>query len=140
MRLIGMFIHYRLSVKKACDFLNEKMPDDGDIETTLSEFQSTGDQVYSDIQKMLSNRKNSASGNVSFDLGDGFGDQSKENQSSASNAKGSRATKATTSRSTASKPTASKPATSGRGRGASRGSTRATAATSARGSTVRVHQ
>lgn len=123
-------------MQKACDFLNEKMPDDIDIENALVEFQSTGEQVYSDIQKMLSNRTNRANGNVPFNLGDEDDEDDshqKENRST-SNARGSKAPKATTSKATASKATASRASTSGRGRGASRS---AAFGTTAKGRSVR---
>lgn len=105
-------------MKKACDFLNEKMPDDFDIDNTLIEFQTTGDQVYGDILKMLSGRKSATNGNASFMLG--ADDNAAVNQQkSSSNARGSRATKSTAAKATTSKSPAntSKASTSGRGRG-----------------------
>lgn len=131
------------------------MPDDNDIEDTLAEFHLTGEQVFKDIQKEIANRKANSSGGVRFTLNDdddGNNDRSNEKENhSTSNSRGARggrsaasktaASKSTASKSTASKSTASKPTTSGRGRGSSRGSLRATAGPSPRNgpnSTVRV--
>lgn len=121
-----------ISITKACEFLNEKMPEDSEIENVLAEFHLTGEQVFKDIQKVLSNRKTNSIGNAQLAPMD-VDDQSneKENQSTT-NARGSRASKATTSKAAASKTAASKTpaATSGRGRGSTRG--RAAAGPSAR--------
>lgn len=121
------------------------MPDDNDIEDTLAEFHLTGEQVFKDIQKEIANRKANSSGGVRFTLNDdddGNNDRSNEKENhSTSNSRGARGGRSAASKTAASKSTASKPTTSGRGRGSSRGSLRATAGPSPRNgpnSTVRV--
>lgn len=105
-------------MSKACDFLNEKMPENAEIEGVLAEFHLTGEQVFKEIQKVLSSRKTNPIANAQLmPMDDDDHSNEKENQST-SKARGSKASKATTSKSTASKPTAS---TSGRGRGSARG-------------------
>ncbi|XP_055324860.1 double-strand break repair protein MRE11-like [Sitodiplosis mosellana] len=113
-----------MSINKACDFLNDKMPEDTDIEDALDEYRLTGEQVFKDIQKALSSRKSTttALGQFLMNVDGDDDDQSNEKENkSTSNARGSRASKATTSKSTASKSTASKTTASGRGRGSTRG-------------------
>lgn len=115
-----------MSIKEACKFLNEKLPEDTEIDEALVEFYTEGEQVFKRIQEALSKRK-SNSGTVPFSLNndndddDGDGNE-KENQTT-SNKRGARGGRTTAaSRSAASKQTpADKPAaTSGRGRGSSR--------------------
>lgn len=100
-----------MSIVKACDFLNDKMPDEADIEATLDEYHLTGEQVYKDIQKALSNRKTTSTGQFSMNADDDDQSNEKENQST-SNGRGGRGSKATASKSTASKATNSKATTS----------------------------
>lgn len=133
-----------LSVKAACDFLNDKMPEDTDIDEALAEFNLTGEQVFNEIQKALSKRKSNTTANEPFSLNDGDGNDAneKENQGTRGGrtARGGRST--TAGRAAASKSAeASKPATSSRGRGASRSTTnRTTAGPSARnGPNTTVH-
>lgn len=123
-----------MSITKACDFLNDKMPEDADIDDALDEYRLTGEQVFKDIQKALSNRKSTSTGLGQFlmnvDADDDDQSNEKENQSTT-NGRGSRASKASTSKSTASKAAAnkttaskatpSKASGSGRGRGSTRG-------------------
>ena len=98
-----------MSITKACSFLNDKMPEDGDIEDVLDEFRLTGEQVFKDIQKALSNRKTTSTGLGQFLMNVDDDDQSneKENQSTT-NGRGSRASKAFTSKSTVIKTAANK--------------------------------
>lgn len=116
LQIIFPFKLHSLSIKAACDFLNDKMPEDMDIDDALVEFHTTGEQVFNDIQKALSKRKTNSSGNVPFSLNDNGDDDDhdgnaneKENQT-ASKARGTRGGRSTTSKSTV----ASKPSASGR--------------------------
>lgn len=106
-----------ISTTKACDFLNDKMPEDAEIEDTLAEFHLTGEQVFKDIQKALSSRKTNS---MVVPMDDEDDHQNEKENQSTSNARGSRASKATASKSSASKATATKPSTSVRGRGRGR--------------------
>lgn len=123
---------FSLSIKEACSFLNEKLPDDTEIDDALVEFHLTGEEVFKKIQTALSKRK-SNSGTVPFSLNDNDDDgdaNEKENQAT-SNARGARGGRSTAaSRSAASKQTAANKSTtaSGRGRGSSRGTTSRAAA------------
>lgn len=118
-------------MSKACEYLNEKMPEDTDINDALAEFQLTGDEVFKDIQKIISSRKvNSSVGVRPFTLNNDDDDDDdvnilpngKENQSS-SNSRATRGGRSTANKSTASKTTANKTTTPSRGRGASRAAT-----------------
>lgn len=120
-----------MSIVKACDFLNDKMPDEADIDATLDEYHLTGEQVFKDIQKALSNRKTTSTGLLPFSMNADDDNQSneKENQSK-SNGRGGRGSKATASKSTASKATTSKATTSkaatpAKGKGSTRSRTAA---------------
>lgn len=128
---------FSLSIKEACNFLNDKLPEDTDIDEALGEFHSTGEDVFKKIQEVLSKRKSNA-GNVPFSLNDNDNDDEdgdgneKENQST-SNTRGAGGGRSTTaSRSAAGKQTAAnKPAAaSGRGRGSSRSTNSRAAAAS----------
>lgn len=131
-----------LSISKACEFLNEKMPEDIDINDALTEFQLIGDEVFKDIQKIISKKSNSSVGVRPFSLNnhddnddDNVNDLPNGNGNQAtSNSRGTRGGRDTTSKSR--KTTATKTTTPSRGRGASRGGTRAAAGTSARNTSV----
>lgn len=115
-----------MSIKEACSFLNEKLPDDTEIDDALIEFHLSGEEMFKKIQNALSKRK-STSGTVPFSLNDNDDDgdaNEKENQGT-SNARGTRGGRSTAAgRSAASKQTAVNKSTtaSGRGRGSSRSS------------------
>lgn len=121
MELISFQTRCSMSISKACDFLNEKMPDDNDIDGTLADFHLTGEQVFKDIQKALSNRKTTGLGQFLMNVDDDEPPNEKENQST-SKGRGSRATKSTNSKTTTSKAAANKTTTaSTRGKGSTRG-------------------
>lgn len=86
--------------------MNDKMPEDVDIEDVLVDFQTTGEQVFKDIQNTISTRKASSIGSVQLkmDEDDGEDDSTKPNSKS----KKPRAPRATANKSTASKATTSK--------------------------------
>lgn len=110
-----------LSIKAACKHLNEKLPEDEEIDDALTEFRLTGEQVFKDIQNTLSKRKSNSASNVQFELigngDDDDGDANANENRATSTARGKRG-----GRSTA--------AASGRGRGSSRGNSRTEAAAS----------
>lgn len=122
-----------MSIKAACDFLNEKLPEDTEIDEALDEFNLTGEQVFKDIQKALSKRKSTSTAfalNENDDEDDGDANE-KENHA-ASNARGARGGRSTAASKQTTAAAAKKPAAaSGRGRGSSRSTTSRTAAAAA---------
>lgn len=85
----------RYNIKRAVDYLNEKMPDEDGIEDELANFRAMSNQIYADTLTMLDNRGNNSalvfktSGNQSVDVDD------KENTETAVNNASSAAVKAT---------------------------------------------
>lgn len=55
-----MFILPSVTKQKACEFLNEKMPEIDDIDLMLEEFCCTGTKVFDEVLKAVTSRKSKA--------------------------------------------------------------------------------
>lgn len=84
------------------------MPEDVDIEDVLVDFQTTGEQVFKDIQNTISTRKASSIGSVQLKMDEDDGDGEDDPTKSTSKSKKPRAPRATANKSTTSKATTSK--------------------------------
>ncbi|XP_031620222.1 double-strand break repair protein MRE11 [Contarinia nasturtii] len=107
-----------ISISKACDFLNNKMPEDAEIDDALMEFHLTKDEVFKNIQTELTNRRTAGLAPLSND--DNNDDMNEKENQAGTTGRGGRATKTTASKAAASKSAASKTTASGRGKGRGR--------------------